>query len=85
MRFAVMPLYLVERRHRMASTRGPLPMAPEAVDVICPRCGALYIGECLTDELLHDVDACRDQALRLLDGDCPTHPHIFVIGVLHSA
>jgi hypothetical protein len=85
MRFAAMSLYLIERRHRMAVAGGPLPLAPEAVDVACPGCGALFIGECLTEELPHDLESCRGQALRRLGEECPRHPRIFVVGVLQSA
>ena len=85
MRFALLPLYLIERKHRMAAAGGPLPLTPEAVDVACPRCGATYIGECLPEEMLHDVESCRDQSFGLLAAECPRHRSIFVVGILQSA
>jgi hypothetical protein len=51
----------------------------EAVEVRCPRCGAVYVAGLSQSEEWPDLGAVELAAIAALSKECPDHPHYFEI------
>ena len=79
MRYLLASLYRAEYR-RLVLAEGIEPsQAPDPVDVRCPRCDALYIGELAPGDEPWDLEALEWAAVVRLDAECPDHAHAFVV------
>jgi hypothetical protein len=72
--------YRAEYRALIAAEGLALDVAPEVVEITCPRCGSVYVADLAPDEEPWDLEAREWQALVQLDGECPDHPHQFAVG-----
>lgn len=79
MRFLLASLHRAVYRAQVAAEGVPLEMAPDIVDVTCPRCGALFVADLTPDDDPWDLEAQEWQALVRLDRECLDHAHAFVV------
>ena len=62
---------------QLAADKSP----PRQSVAICPTCGQTYVADIEPHENPLDLDLEGWEALAKLDGECPDHPHSFVVGV----
>ena len=79
MRFLLAAAHRAAYRRQVEADSIPLDHAPDAVEVHCPRCGALYLADLGPDEEPWDLEALEWAAAVRLDAECPDHPHAFAV------
>ncbi|MGD9891649.1 MAG: hypothetical protein AB7R89_28705 [Dehalococcoidia bacterium] len=82
MRLLLASLYRAEYKALIAAEGIALDVAPDIVEIKCPRCEAVYVADLAPDEEPWDLEALEWQALVQLDGECPDHAHAFTVGLV---
>lgn len=80
MRFLLASLFRAEYRAQVAAAGVPLEVAPDVVEVRCPRCELLYVADLAVDADPWDLEADEWEATVRLDAECPDHPGRFAVG-----
>ncbi len=53
---------------------------PHPVMAICPTCGVAYFADLEPADDPWELELEEWEALAKLDGECPDHPHAFLVG-----